>query len=92
MLVQAFNMPPTSVAGIYMDVQAYLLWLNLPRALPFAWAAIFMRGEVTAYNTVTCALVGSTNRTYLALGQIAFGVFYSSLLSSSTYSFLMIWE
>lgn len=83
------GLPTSSLDGA--DIQAYLIWLNLPRALPFAWSAFFLQAELVPYNTVSCALVGTTTRTYLVLGQLVAGDVMIGL-NASTYSLLMIWE
>ena len=77
------NVSSSIVGG---NLQAYLCWMNVPRSLPFKWAAVYVPSEITPISTLSLSLVGATSHTFLALGG---GARYTQSIS---YGFLIMYE
>jgi len=82
--------PASSVASSG-NFQAYEVWINVPDVVPFNWACVTLLSEVAKGGTFTCTMVGSTARTYLAVGQINSTASVGAY-NSASYSYSMIWE
>lgn len=79
--------PASTLVGA--NVQAYLIWQEMPEVIPLWHAAVFRRSELTAFTTVSTALVGGVDHTYLVLAA-ADGLVYG--LPGTDYSVLLCYE
>ena len=79
--------PASTLVGA--NVQAYLIWQEMPEVIPLWHAAVFRRSELTAFTTVPIALVGGVYHTYLVLAAADAYVYG---LSSADYSVLLCYE
>ena len=88
MWVAVPGQPASSLVGA--DIQTYLIWMDMPEVMPFAWGSVFLRSELPPYTTVSVALVGTTSHTYLVLGQAVQASI--ATLPSASYSLLLCYE
>lgn len=52
------------------DPQIFTLWGLTPQVQPWPWGALYLNSDITKQSTVSVALVGTTTRIYLTLGQV----------------------
>lgn len=60
----AGNLASTGGAG---NIQIYPTWMANPEMRPFMGISLFRLTEITGFNTYTVQMVGSVNKTYLAV-------------------------
>jgi hypothetical protein len=82
--------PTSSLVG--SDIQAYQCWMNVPQVLPFIGACVYVISEITKANTFTTAMVGSTPRTYFAIGALGSSGTQMNGQGTVTYSFAFLYE
>lgn len=81
--------PVTSLAGV--NFQAYPAFMNVPEVLPFLPACGYVIADIPRYTTFKVNMIGQTDRTYLALGQL--GLYACCYPYDKTlFSMAMLWE
>lgn len=86
-----YAMVPANVSSsaVGADKQVYKCYGILPRVRPIMQAAVVLNTEYPVGVTFTAALVGTTARTYLSLGD---GANYAAVNRNAAYSDAILWE
>lgn len=83
--------PTVSSDGV--NNQVYLHWLDTPSVQPALYTATVVASELTAGNTVSLTLVGSTPHTYISAGfSTASTTFDANGTTSPPMTAIMLWE
>lgn len=77
-----------SSSAVGADYQVYLCWMNAPDVRPIFGLACVINADYPQGTTFSCALVGTTARTYLAAGTCL----RSPANGSSSYGLAMLYE